>query len=75
MTLLGQKKYAEAEPLLIQGYHGLKERESNLPKGSRTPLKDAGEPLVRLYEVWGKPEKAAEWRQKLEASRSADKEP
>jgi tetratricopeptide (TPR) repeat protein len=75
MTLLGQKKYAEAEPLLVQGYQGLKERQSKLPKGSRTPLKDASEPLVRLYEDWGQPEKAAEWRQKLEASTSADKQP
>ena len=30
-SLLGQRKYAEAEPLLISGYEGLKAREARLP--------------------------------------------
>jgi hypothetical protein len=28
----------------------------------------AGEWIVQLYQDWGKPDKAAEWRQKLRAS-------
>ena len=32
-ALLGQKRYAEAEPLLLAGYRGMKERE---PAASRT---------------------------------------
>jgi hypothetical protein len=31
-ALLGQKKYAEAEPLLVKGYEGLKTREKTIPK-------------------------------------------
>ena len=30
-ALLAQKKYAEAEPLLLAGYEGLKEREAMIP--------------------------------------------
>jgi len=29
--------------------------------------------LVRLYEAWGKPEKAEEWRAKLSQTEAADK--
>src|SRR5262245_48599728 len=30
-ALLGQKKYADAEPLLLAGYEGMKKREVNIP--------------------------------------------
>ena len=30
-VLLGQKKYADAEPLLLQGYEGMKQREAKIP--------------------------------------------
>jgi hypothetical protein len=30
-ALLGQKKYADAEPLLLAGYEGLKQREKTIP--------------------------------------------
>jgi len=30
-SLLGQKKYAEAEPLLLSGYEGMKQREVKIP--------------------------------------------
>ena len=36
-ALLGQKKYAEAEPLLLKGYHGMKERETSIPSIGREP--------------------------------------
>jgi tetratricopeptide (TPR) repeat protein len=53
-ALTGQAKYDEAEPLLIQGYEGLKARA--------TSHTDAAARLVRLYVAWGKPAKAAEWK-------------
>jgi hypothetical protein len=31
-ALLGQKKYVEAEPLLVKGYAGLKTREKTIPQ-------------------------------------------
>ena len=65
--LAGEKKYAEAEALVIEGYEGMKTPESKLPAQVMNRLSEAGERVVRLYESWGKPEKAAEWRAKLAA--------
>jgi eukaryotic-like serine/threonine-protein kinase len=65
-VLLEQKTYANAEPLLIQGFEGLKAREGQMPPlYARHRVIEAGQRIVRLYEVWGKAEKAAEWRTKL----------
>src|SRR5262249_4902822 len=73
-SLLGQKKYTEAEPLLLQGYEGIKQRKALIPVRFWTPhLTDALERLVRLDEALGKKEKAAEWRQKLEAEKKTEK--
>src|SRR5262249_14505726 len=63
--LLGQKKYALAEPLLIAGYEGLKAREATIAAAGKAELPEAGQRLGKLYDAWGKPEKAAEWRKKL----------
>ena len=71
-SLLGQKKYDEAEPLLIQGYEGMKAREAKIPAQSKIYLAQAAERIVALYDAWGKPEKAAEWREKIKAA-SAEK--
>ncbi|MCI0459831.1 MAG: tetratricopeptide repeat protein, partial [Gemmataceae bacterium] len=65
--LLGEKKYADAEPLLLQGYEGMKQREARIPPLARPRLAEAIERLVQLYHEWGKPEKSAEWRKKLDA--------
>jgi tetratricopeptide (TPR) repeat protein/predicted Ser/Thr protein kinase len=63
-ALLGQGKYAEAEPLLISGYEGLQELSPAISVEANLP--EAGERIVRLYTAWGQPEKAAEWRQRLQ---------
>jgi tetratricopeptide (TPR) repeat protein len=63
--LVEQKKYAEAEPLLRSGYEGLKQRQEVLPGAGKVCLSNSLDRLVRLYEAWGKPEQAAEWRAKL----------
>jgi serine/threonine protein kinase len=64
-SLLGQKKYAEAEPLLLEGYQGLKAREATIPPGAKAQLASAAERLVALYDAWGKPREAAAWRVRL----------
>jgi eukaryotic-like serine/threonine-protein kinase len=64
-ALLGQKKYDDAEALLLQGYEGMKQREAKIPKEGKVRLTEALERLLQLYDAWGKPEKAAEWRAKL----------
>lgn len=66
-SLEGQKKYAEAEPLLTSGFRGVTQRESEIPSKDRRVLSEAGERIVQLYENWAKPEKAAEWREKLQS--------
>ena len=63
-SLAGQKKYAEAEPLLLEGYQGLLARKDVIAIPDRYYLERAREWLVQLYVAWGKPEKAAEWRKK-----------
>ena len=64
-SLLGQKKYAEAEPLIVAGYEGMKAREAKIPPPGRPRLTEAAERVARLYEEWGKKDKAAEWRTKV----------
>ena len=66
--LAGERRFAEAEPLLLSGYGGLKGQEATLASYARPYFKDAGERLPRFYQAWGKPEKAAEWREKLKAA-------
>ena len=63
--LLGQKQYAAAEPLLVSGYEGMKQREAKMPLPGKTRLKEALDRLVKLYEETGRTGPAAEWRQKL----------
>jgi non-specific serine/threonine protein kinase/serine/threonine-protein kinase len=69
-ALLGQKKYADAEPLLLQGYAGMKQLETGTRAGERRLLTDAGEWVVRFYEVTEQPEKARAWREKLKPRES-----
>ena len=61
-SVLGQKRYAEAEPLILSAYKGMITPEAKLPGPAKARLNKAAERVVRLYEAWDKPEKAAEWR-------------
>ncbi len=74
-SLLGQKKYADAEPLLLEGYDGMKQREAKIPVPTKIRMTEALERLVQLYDDWGKKEKADEWRKKLEEAKAAAKPP
>jgi len=67
-SLSGQKNYSEAEPLLLAGYQSMNQRQNQMPDAAKPRLKEALERLVRLYEDWGKPGQAAEWRAKLPAT-------
>jgi serine/threonine protein kinase/Flp pilus assembly protein TadD len=65
-ALLGQQNYAEAEPLLLQGYEGMKQREAKIPLASQgSRLAQAAERLAQLYEATGQPDEARVWRAKL----------
>jgi non-specific serine/threonine protein kinase/serine/threonine-protein kinase len=63
-ALAGGKKYAEAEPLLTAGYDGMVKAQDNVPVGDRLAIDDIAQRASRLYEDWGKPDKAREWKQK-----------
>jgi tetratricopeptide (TPR) repeat protein len=64
-VLLGRGRYAEAEPILVRGYEGMRARRARIPATNRPRLTEAAELIVRLYEAWGKADKASEWRSKL----------
>jgi len=66
-SLAGQERYLEAEPLLVSGVQGMMQREATIPPTFRRMVEWAGSSIVQLYQSWGKPEKAAEWREKLQA--------
>ena len=58
----GQKNYAEAEPLLLEGYEGMVARKNKIAKPDWYNLELARDWLVELYVSWGKPAKAAQVR-------------
>jgi hypothetical protein len=74
-ALHGQKRYADAEPLLRAGYEGLKRRQAQIPPQDKDRLTDALRRLVRLYEARGKPDEAARWRQELDAAQAPERPP
>ena len=64
-TRLAQKRYAEAESLLLDAFAGLKQHENTIPEATGR-LAEALQRLVQLYDGWEKKEKADEWRRKLD---------
>jgi tetratricopeptide (TPR) repeat protein len=67
-ALLGQDRLTEAEPLLLEGYRGMKEREAAIPAVVKLRIPEALERLVRLYGAKGNETEAAAWRSRLEAA-------
>jgi serine/threonine protein kinase/lipopolysaccharide biosynthesis regulator YciM len=65
-SLVGQKHYAAAEPLLVQGYEGLQQRRDKVPPKSKVNLTEALGRLVQLYDAWGKPDQATKWQAERE---------
>jgi serine/threonine protein kinase/Flp pilus assembly protein TadD len=63
--LLGQKRYVEAEPLLLSGYQGIKERYDKIPWEGQHVLREALDRIIRFYEVTGQSDKVASWKQQI----------
>ena len=63
-ALLGQKKYAEAEPLLLKGYEGMKEREKTIPPQAGIYMPNALDRLIALYTATNKPDEVTKWQVK-----------
>jgi hypothetical protein len=74
-ALLGQKKYAEAEPLLSKGCQGMKDLEDKIPPQGKVRLVEALERLVQLYEATGRKDEAAQCRKRLLQAEEAPKKP
>jgi Tfp pilus assembly protein PilF len=77
MVLLGgafleQEKYADAEPLLVQGYEGMKQRERRIDESMPTIALDL---LIRLYDATGPQVKADYWRTELQEAKAAKENP
>jgi len=61
-ALLGQKKYADAEPLLLAGYEGMKQREKTIPPQGQVRLPEALDRLIELSTATHKPDEAKKWQ-------------
>jgi len=72
-ALLGQKKYADAEPLLLKGYEGMKQREKTIPPQGSTRIPEALDRLIELSTAMKKPDEVKKY-QELRAKYPAPKE-
>ena len=70
-ALVGQGKYAEAEPQLLSSYDQLQK----LSVAFARPIPAGGDRIVELYYRWQKPEKAVEWRHRIRKSPSRNSRP
>jgi tetratricopeptide (TPR) repeat protein len=68
-NLAHQRKYAEAEAMLLSAYEGLLQRQADIPEPvRRSTLDETGKWIGQLYQDWGQPEKAASWALKLQSA-------
>jgi tetratricopeptide (TPR) repeat protein/predicted Ser/Thr protein kinase len=64
-ALSGLRQYSEAEPLLLSGYEGMRQRAFRMPAKQRKWIRFSGQQIVDLHSQWSKPEEAAKWRATL----------
>ena len=67
--LAGQKHFAEAEPLLLSSYDGIKRLEAGIPDGKATRTR-AIRRLVDFCTQANRPAEAANWTKELQASQA-----
>jgi serine/threonine protein kinase len=61
-ALLGQQRHTEAEPLLRQGYEGMKAREKAIPPRGATRVPEALDRLIELYATTNRPNEVSKWQ-------------
>ncbi len=64
-ALTGLREFEKAEPLLLASHAGLLARLSTSSASRKKDLSIAASRIVRFYKEWGKPEKGAEWQERL----------
>ena len=67
MTLLGtalldQKKYSEAEPILLRGYEGMKACEKTIPNAGKTRIPETLDRLINYYTTTNMPDEVRKWQ-------------
>jgi tetratricopeptide (TPR) repeat protein len=62
-SLVAEARFEEAEPLLLSAYQALTLHQDELPWASRSVAQQTSHRIVKLYQKWGKPDKAEAWRQ------------
>ena len=65
--LLCQKKYADAEPLLISGYEGMRQREDKIGAAGLARVGEALQRLLQLGKETGRSDQAAKWKAEVAA--------
>ena len=60
--MLGQKRFADAEPLLLAGYEGMKQREKTMPPQASTRVPESVDRLIELFTVTNKPDELKKWQ-------------
>jgi hypothetical protein len=66
-SLVGLKKYAEAEPLLSASYRGMQERKGKISAAEKKFVRQSLQYIIQLYHDRGKLEQEAKWRRELKA--------
>jgi tetratricopeptide (TPR) repeat protein len=61
-ALFRQKKHADAEPRLVAGYEGMKQREKSIPPQSRERLAEALDRLIAFYTAANRADVAKKWQ-------------
>ena len=51
-VLAAQKRFDEAEALLLAGYQGLTQRAATIPAPDASRAEQAGVRIIRLYQDW-----------------------
>jgi tetratricopeptide (TPR) repeat protein len=69
-SLAGQRKFGEAEPLLLSGYQGMLAAQATIPSQRLWELREGGRRIVAYYLDAGMRDKAKEWRNKAEGATS-----
>jgi serine/threonine-protein kinase len=59
--LMALQRYEEAEPLLLESYRHFKDKQGHQDKQTLQAL----DGIIKLYEAWGKPESASQYRSLL----------
>jgi non-specific serine/threonine protein kinase/serine/threonine-protein kinase len=67
-AIAAQKRFAEAEPMLLSGYDGMMRTRDGMAAGERKYLGRAIERIEQFYLACGKPSEAAAWHSKLNST-------